>query len=49
MLPSADDNAFIASLMRPRREPGAFASWIAPPRYGIDNRAGDFEYVKLES
>jgi benzoyl-CoA 2,3-dioxygenase component B len=48
MLPSADDNAFIASLMRPQRERGAFASWIAPPRYGIDNQPGDFEYVKIE-
>jgi benzoyl-CoA 2,3-dioxygenase component B len=46
-LPSADDNAFVASLMRPAREPGAFASWIAPPRSGIDNKPGDFEYVKL--
>ena len=48
MLPSADDNLFIASLMRPERERGAFASWIAPPRHGIDNRPGDFEYVKIE-
>ena len=48
MLPSADDNAFIASLMRQERRPGAYASWIAPPRQGIDNRPGDFEYVKIE-
>jgi benzoyl-CoA 2,3-dioxygenase component B len=48
MLPTPSDNAFIASLMRPVRERGAFASWIAPPRYGIDNRPGDFEYVKIE-
>jgi benzoyl-CoA 2,3-dioxygenase component B len=48
MLPSAEDNAFIASLMRPERDRGAFASWIAPPRHGIDNRPGDFEYVKIE-
>jgi benzoyl-CoA 2,3-dioxygenase component B len=48
MLPSADDNTFITSLMRPERERGAFASWIAPPRHGIDNRPGDFEYVKIE-
>jgi len=48
MLPSTDDNAFIASLMRPERGRGAFASWIAPPRHGIDNRPGDFEYVKIE-
>ena len=26
---------------------GQFASWIAPPRVGIDNKPGDFEYVKL--
>ena len=28
-------------------EPGKFASWIAPPRVGIDNKPGDFEYVKI--
>ena len=33
--------------MKPVREPGKFASWIAPPRVGIDNKPGDFEYVKL--
>jgi benzoyl-CoA 2,3-dioxygenase component B len=33
--------------MKPVREPGKFASWIAPPRTGIDNKPGDFEYVKL--
>ncbi|HEV2187217.1 MAG TPA: benzoyl-CoA 2,3-epoxidase subunit BoxB [Stellaceae bacterium] len=46
-LPSADDDAFVATLMKPVREPGKFASWIAPPRTGIDNKPGDFEYVKL--
>ena len=49
MLPSADDDRFIASLMRPAHKPGAYASWIAPPRIGIDNKPGDFEYVKLEA
>ncbi|HZT86492.1 MAG TPA: benzoyl-CoA 2,3-epoxidase subunit BoxB [Stellaceae bacterium] len=48
-LPSADDNAFVASLMTPVRERGAFATWIAPPRTGIDNQPGDFEYVKLQA
>jgi benzoyl-CoA 2,3-dioxygenase component B len=48
-LPSADDGAFIASLMQAEVEPGRFAGWIAPPRVGIDNRPGDFEYVKIES
>jgi benzoyl-CoA 2,3-epoxidase subunit B len=48
MLPSEDDNRFIESLMRPVRDPGAYAGWIAPPRIGVDNRPGDFEYVKIE-
>lgn len=47
-LPSDEDGAFIASLMQPVSEPGRFARWIAPPRVGIDNRPGDFEYVKIE-
>ena len=46
-LPSTADGDFIASLMRQVIEPGKFASWIAPPRVGIDNKPGDFEYVKL--
>ena len=46
-LPSAADGDFIASLMRSVSEPGKFASWIAPPKVGIDNRPGDFEYVKI--
>jgi benzoyl-CoA 2,3-dioxygenase component B len=46
-LPSAADGDFIKSLMRQVLEPGRFASWIAPPRVGIDNKPGDFEYVKL--
>ena len=47
-LPSAEDDAFVASLMRAVTEPGAFASWIAPPPAGIDNKPGDFEYVKFQ-
>jgi benzoyl-CoA 2,3-dioxygenase component B len=46
-LPSADDGAFIESLMQPEWRPGKFASWIAPPKVGIDNKPGDFEYVKI--
>jgi benzoyl-CoA 2,3-dioxygenase component B len=46
-LPSAADGDFIASLMQSVSEPGRFASWIAPPKVGIDNRPGDFEYVKI--
>ena len=33
--------------MAPCWERGKFASWIAPPKVGIDNKAGDFEYVKV--
>ena len=46
-LPSKADGDFIQSLMKPVTEPGQFASWIAPPRVGIDNKPGDFEYVKI--
>ena len=48
-LPSAEDGAYIASLMTPITEPGAYANWIAPPKLGIDNKPGDFEYVRLNS
>ena len=46
-LPSKADGDFIQSLMTPVTEPGQYASWIAPPKVGIDNKPGDFEYVKL--
>jgi len=46
-LPSDGDRAFIESLMRPEIRPGAFAGWIAPPKVGIDNKPGEFEYVKI--
>jgi benzoyl-CoA 2,3-dioxygenase component B len=46
-LPSTADGDFIASLMKPEMRPSRFASWIAPPKVGIDNRPGDFEYVKI--
>jgi benzoyl-CoA 2,3-dioxygenase component B len=46
-LPSREDGDFIADLMTSVNEPGQFASWIAPPKVGIDNKPGDFEYVKI--
>ena len=46
-LPTKADGDFIESLMVPITEPGQYASWIAPPKVGIDNKPGDFEYVKL--
>jgi benzoyl-CoA 2,3-dioxygenase component B len=35
--------------MTPVTEIGEFASWISPPKVGIDNKPGDFEYVKIET
>ncbi len=49
MLPTAEDYRFVSSLMKPVQERGAYAGWIAPPRTGIDNKPGDFEYVKIEA
>jgi benzoyl-CoA 2,3-dioxygenase component B len=46
-LPTKADGDFIQSLMVPCYEPGKYATWIAPPKVGIDNKPGDFEYVKL--
>jgi benzoyl-CoA 2,3-epoxidase subunit B len=46
-LPTKADGDFIQSLMKPCTKPGEYAGWIAPPRMGIDNKPGDFEYVKL--
>lgn len=46
-LPSDGDRDFIEGLMQPEIQPGKFASWISPPKVGIDNKPGDFEYVKL--
>jgi hypothetical protein len=46
-LPTSSDGDFIASLMEPCWERGKYANWIAAPKIGIDNRGGDFEYVKI--
>ncbi len=46
-LPTRADGDFIQSLMKPCYEPGQYAGWIAAPKVGIDNKPGDFEYVKL--
>ena len=48
-LPSVDDGDFIASLMTPVTEPGTTRPWISAPKVGIDNKPGDFEYVKIET
>lgn len=46
-LPSVEDGAYIESLMVPESEPGKYAGWIAAPKVSIDNKPGDFEFVKI--
>ncbi len=46
-LPTDDDRAYVASLMKPVTERGKFANWIAPPARGINGQPIDFEYVRL--
>ena len=46
-LPSAEDRAFVASLMGRVVEPGKFAGWIAPPVMGINRQPVNFEYVRF--
>lgn len=46
-LPTAEDRAFVASLMGRVAEPGQFANWIAPPVMGINRQPVNFEYVRF--
>jgi len=46
-LPTAEDRAFVASLMGRVVEPGKFANWIAPPVMGINRQPVDFQYVRF--
>ncbi len=47
-LPSVSDGDFIQSLMVPAQAPGEYAGWIEPPKQGINNKQGDFEYVRID-
>jgi benzoyl-CoA 2,3-dioxygenase component B len=40
------DEQYLASIMKPVREPGKFANWIAPPAHGLKGQAIEFEYVR---
>jgi benzoyl-CoA 2,3-epoxidase subunit B len=46
-LPSAQDRAFVQSLMGRVVEPGKFANWIAPPHIGINRQQVEFDYVRF--
>jgi benzoyl-CoA 2,3-dioxygenase component B len=47
-LPTREDEAYVASLMKPVVEAGKFANWIAAPARGINGKPVDFEYVRLD-
>lgn len=47
-LPTAEDQAYVQSLMGAVTEPGKMANWIAPPAHGIKGRPVDFEYVRFD-
>ena len=46
-LPTAEDRAFVASLMGRVVEPGKFANWIAPPAMGINKQDVNFDYIRF--
>jgi benzoyl-CoA 2,3-dioxygenase component B len=46
-LPTAVDKTHVRTLMRPVHERGKIASWIAPPRNGINGKPFDYDYVHL--
>ncbi len=46
-LATAEDRAFVASIMVGVTEPGKYANWIAPPPLGINRQPLDFAYVRL--
>jgi benzoyl-CoA 2,3-dioxygenase component B len=47
-LPTAADQAFVNSLMKPVLAVGLVASWIAPPRVGINGNPFEWEYVRFD-
>ncbi|MHC4925126.1 MAG: benzoyl-CoA 2,3-epoxidase subunit BoxB, partial [Planctomycetota bacterium] len=46
-LPSEKDRQYVQSLMHPVYEVGKIASWIAPPRVGINKNPFEWEYVRI--
>ena len=45
-LPTPEDREYTRSLMVPVTEPGRMASWIAPPRSGVNGKPVGYEYVR---
>ena len=47
-LPTPEDHAAVLRVMGGVREPGVWASWITPPRRGINSQPLDFAYVRFD-
>ena len=47
-LPTDADRTFVKTLMKPVREPGKIANWIARPARGIKGLPFEYEYVRLD-
>ena len=46
-LPTPEDREYVQSVMVSVIEPGKIASWIAPPKKGINGQPFDLQYVKF--
>jgi benzoyl-CoA 2,3-epoxidase subunit B len=46
-LPTADDRAYVESLMVGVHEQGKIANWVAAPSTGIHAKPVDYDYVKV--
>jgi benzoyl-CoA 2,3-dioxygenase component B len=46
-LPTDADKQHLISLMQPVHQPGKIASWVSPPRKGINGQPFEYEYVHL--
>jgi benzoyl-CoA 2,3-dioxygenase component B len=47
-LPTDADQDHVKALMKPVLQVGKIASWIAPPRIGINGNAFEWEYVRFD-
>jgi benzoyl-CoA 2,3-dioxygenase component B len=47
-LPTEADREYVRALMKPVREPGKIAQWLARPTRGIKGLPFEYEYVRLD-
>jgi benzoyl-CoA 2,3-epoxidase subunit B len=46
-MPTAEDRAFVSSLMGRVTEPGQYANWISAPLVGINKQPLDMQYIRF--